>query len=61
MDNLPDDYLEKYAEDLLKKKEYFDRIVDSTVERALTQSLKNIVTLDVKKVSLEEFQQIGKE
>ena len=61
MDNLPEDYLENYAEDLLKKKEYFNRIVDSTVERVLAQALKNIVTLDVKKVSLEEFQQIGKE
>ena len=61
MDNLPQEYLENYAEDLLKKKEYFDRIVDSTVERALTQALKNIVSLDVKKVTLEEFQQIGKE
>ena len=61
MDNLPQDYLEKYADDLLKKKEYFDRIVESTIDRTLTQALKNIVSLDVKKVSLEEFQQIGKE
>ena len=61
MDNLPEEYLENYAEDLLKKKEYLDRIVDSTVERALTVALKNIVTLDVKKVTLDEFQQIGKE
>ena len=61
MDNLPDDYLEKYAEDMLKNKEYVDRIVDSTVDRALTQALKNIVTLDAKKVTMEEFQQIVKE
>lgn len=61
MNDLPDDYLESYAEDLLKKREYVDRIVDNTVERALTMALKDIVTLDVKKVTLEEFQQLGKE
>lgn len=58
MNNIPDDYLEKYAGDLLKDEKSKEGIVDRTVDNILAQTLKNTVTLDVKKVTMEEFQQI---
>lgn len=55
MSDVPDDYLTDYAKDLLQKKEYVDSIIDRTIDRQLTQAYKNVVKLDTKKVSLEEF------
>ena len=61
MNDVPDEYLENYAKDLLKNKENVDGIIDRTIDRKLNIALKDIVTLDVKKVTLDEFQKIVKE
>ena len=58
MNDIPDDYLEDYAGKLLKDENSREGILDRTVDGVLTQALKNTVTLDVKKVSLDEFRQI---
>ena len=58
MNDIPDDYLESYADKLLKDEKSRDGIIDRTVDNVLVHALKNTVTLDVKKVSLDEFRQI---
>lgn len=55
MTNVPDEYLENYAADMLKKKEYVDSLVDRSIDRKLTVALKNVVKLNEKQVSFEEF------
>ncbi len=61
MNDVPDDYLDNYAQDILKNREQIDGIVDRTIDRKLTVALKNVVKLDVKEVTLEEFRKAGKE
>ncbi len=58
MNDIPDDYLENYADKLLQDEKSRDGIIDRTVDNVLVHALKNTVTLDVKKVSLDEFRQI---
>lgn len=55
MNNLPDEYLENYANDMLKKKEYVDNLVDRSIDRKLTEVLKNVVKLNPKEATLDEF------
>lgn len=55
MTNVPDEYLENYAADMLKKKEYVDSLVDRSIDRKLTVALKNVVKLNEKQVSFEDF------
>ena len=61
MNDVPDEYLDNYAQDILKNKEHIDGIIDRSIDRKLMLALKNIVKLDVKKVTLEEFRAAGKE
>ncbi|MBR5351014.1 MAG: trigger factor [Prevotella sp.] len=58
MSNVPDEYLENYANDMLKKKEYVDNLVDRSIDRKLTEALKTVVKLNNKDVSLEEFNEM---
>lgn len=55
MNNIPEEYIENYAKDMLKKKEYIDSFVDRSIDRKLTEILKNVVKLDNKTATLEEF------
>jgi len=55
MSNIPDDILENYAEEQLKKKENVEQFVDRAIEVKLTNALKQVVKLNVKKVSLDDF------
>ena len=55
MQNVPDDVLENYAAEQLKKRENVDSYVDRAVDMKLTQALKTIVKLTEKAVSLEDF------
>lgn len=58
MSNVPDEYLENYANDMLKKKEYVDNLVDRSIDRKLTDALKTVVKLNNKDVTLEEFNEM---
>ena len=58
MSNIPDEYLENYAQEMLKKRENVDGLVDRAVDVKLTAALKNVVTLNEKKVTLEEFNKL---
>jgi len=55
MSNIPDEYIENYAADMLKKKEYIDNFVDRSIDRKLTAALKKVVSLNEKEVSLDDF------
>ncbi len=61
MNNVPDEYLDNYADDMLKKRENIDGLLDRTIDRKLTQALKNMVKMNVKEVSLDEFNQMIRE
>ena len=51
----PEDLLENYAQEMLKKKENVDGLVGRVVEAKLATALKAKVTLNNKTVSMEEF------
>jgi trigger factor len=61
MSNVPDDVLENYATEQLKKRENIDSYVDRAVDLKLTQTLKNVVKLNEKSVSLDEFNKMMEE
>ena len=58
MSNIPDDYIENYAKDMMKKKEFADGIVDRCIDRKLTAAMKEVVKLDRKSISLDEFNKL---
>lgn len=55
MMTVPEDILENYAQEMLKKKENVDGLVGRVVEAKLATALKAKVTLNNKTVSMEEF------
>ena len=61
MSNVPDDVLENYAEEQLKKRENFDNYVDRAVDQKLVEKLKTVVKLNKKSVTLEEFNKMMQE
>jgi len=58
MSNVPDDVLENYAEEQLKKRENIDNFVDRAVDLKLIEKLKTVVKLDEKTVTLDEFNKL---
>ena len=58
MGNVPDEYLENYAQDMLKKKEYVESLVDRSIDRKLIAAVKPVVKLNEKTVSLDEFNKL---
>ena len=61
MSNVPDDVLENYAAEQLKKRENVDNFVDRAVDVKLMDALKNVVKLNEKEVSLEDFNKLLQE
>ncbi len=53
MNNIPDEYLEQYASEMLKKKEQVNALVERSTK--LTAVLKTVVTLNHKSISVEDF------
>jgi trigger factor len=58
MHNIPDDLLEKYAKEMLSKKETYRSLGDRIFEEKLINILKEQVTLEPKEVTVEEFKQL---
>ena len=58
MSNVPDEYLDNYAQDMLKKKEYVDGLVDRAIDVKLTAALKQVVKLNEKDITMEDFQKM---
>ena len=61
MGNVPDDVLENYAAEQLKKRENLDNFVDRAVDEKLVEKLKTVVKLNEKTVSLDEFNKMLQE
>ncbi|MCH5307999.1 MAG: trigger factor [Prevotella sp.] len=61
MTNVPDEYLENYAQEMLKKRESVDGLVDRAVDVKLTAALKQVVKLNEKDITLEDFQKLLQE
>src|SRR5574344_119347 len=55
MMNVPEDILENYAKEMLKKKESVENLVNRAVESKLSAALKAKATLNEKNISMEEF------
>ena len=55
MTNVPEEMLTNYAAETLKKKENVEGIVNRAIETRLAAALKQVVKLDEKSVSLDEF------
>ena len=58
MSNVPDEYLENYAQEMLKKRENVDGLVDRAVDVKLTAALKSVVKLEEKDITLDKFQEM---
>lgn len=61
MSNVPEDVLENYAAEQLKKRENIENFVDRAVDVKLTETLKNVVKLTQKEVSLADFNKLMQE
>ena len=61
MSNVPDEYLDNYAQEMLKKRENTDGLVDRAIDLKLTAALKNVVKLNEKDITLEDFQKMLQE
>ena len=58
MTSVPEEYLEQYAEGMLKNREQVDNLVNAAVDRKLMAALKDVVKLDKKTISFDEFRKL---
>ena len=58
MINVPEELLENYSKEMLKKQESVEALLNRVVESKLSETLKGQVTLNHKAVSTEEFNQM---
>ena len=61
MGSVPEEYIEKYADDMLKERKNIDNLVDRAVDVKLTAALKNAVKLNKKPISLDDFNKMMQE
>ena len=55
MTNIPEEYIENYANEILKKGDSVDALVDRSIDRKLAAALKGAVKLNEKEISVEDF------
>ena len=60
MMSIPEEMLENYAKEMLKKKENVEGLVNRAIESKLAAALKDKATLNNKEVSMEEFNNLLK-
>ena len=58
MSNIPDEYLLDYAKRMLDNEEQRQSLVRRALDTKLSLALKNVVTLDQKQVSLDDFNKL---
>ena len=61
MSNVPEEYLDNYAKEMLKKRENVEGLVDRAIDRKLTEKLKGVVKLNEKEITLDEFNKLMSE
>ena len=58
MNNVPDEYVDNYADELLKKQEMVQNFVDRAIDVKLIAALKSVVKLNKKDISLDDFNKL---
>jgi len=58
MANIPDDILDGYAKDMLKKEETVRNLVDRVLENKLVEWLKGVVAVQEKEITVDEFRKL---
>ena len=58
MTSVPEEYLEQYAEGMLKNRDQVDNLVNAAVDRKLMTALKDVVKLNKKTISFDEFRKL---
>ncbi|MCR4994777.1 MAG: trigger factor [Bacteroidales bacterium] len=58
MGNIPEEVIERYANEQMQKREQLDNFVARTVEHKLGVTLKDVVKLQEKTISFEDFQKL---
>ena len=53
--NIPEEYIDNYANEIIKKGDSTDALVDRSIDRKLAAVLKGVVKLNEKEVSVEDF------
>ena len=61
MINVPDELLENYSKEMLKKSESVEALLNRVVEAKLSQALKGQVNLNHKPISAEDFNKMFQE
>ena len=58
MNGVPEEIIERYANEQMQKREQLDALVGRTVERKLSTALKDVVKLQKKTISLDDFNKL---
>lgn len=61
MNNIPDEYLENYAQEMLKHQEQINSLIERCVDQKLSEALKSVVKLNHKSISQEDFAKMFEE
>ncbi len=61
MTNVPAEYIDNYAQEMMKKQEHKDALVERSIDRKLVAALKSVVSLDKKEISIDEFNKMMEE
>ena len=61
MTNIPEEYVENYANEILKKGNSTEAMVDRAIDRKLATTLKTVVKLNEKEISVEDFNKMMQE
>ncbi len=61
MSEVPADVLENYTKEMFKKREYIDRLVDQALDEKVMVKVKELVSLDKKSISMDEFNKLFQE
>ncbi len=58
MNNVPDEYVDNYADEMLKKQETVQNFVDRAIDVKLIAALKSVVKLNKKEISLDDYNKL---
>lgn len=61
MNNVPEEYLDNYAGEMLKKADTVEPLVNRAIDRKLTEALKGVVSFNKKAISLDDFNKLMSE
>ena len=61
MNNVPEEYLDNYAGEMLKKADTVEPLVNRAIDRKLTEALKGVVSFNEKAIPLDDFNKLMSE